>query len=82
MRVAEKRWGEVSIKKQGDGKNQFDGSRSFSIAKADHEYSIDQLETTLERIVNLTQFYDFVSISALLVEIERKGARDHASKTQ
>jgi hypothetical protein len=31
MKIAQKRWGEVTIKKQGDKKNKFDKTLSFSV---------------------------------------------------
>ena len=70
MRVAQKRWGEITIKKQGDGKNRFSKTRSFSIEDTLHEYDIDQLKRMLEMVVNLTQKYEF---KALMTKLSNKG---------
>jgi len=59
MKVAIKRWGEVTIKKQGDQKNQFDKTMSFSIQRTKHEYTIDQLKELFTLVVNLSERYPF-----------------------
>ena len=55
MRVTEKRWGEVTVKKQGQGKNRFDQTKSFSVEQSPFECDIDQLKELLKIVVNLTQ---------------------------
>lgn len=54
MKVADKRWGEVTIKKQGDGKNKFDNTKSFSIEQTDTNYTIEEYREILEITTNLT----------------------------
>lgn len=66
MRVLKKRWGEVSIKKQGAQKNQFDKTRSFSIVQTNPEYTIDALEDVLEMAVNLTEHYEYRQLIAIM----------------
>lgn len=41
MRATKKRWGEVTIKKQGEKKNSFDQTKSFSIEYSNYEYNIE-----------------------------------------
>ncbi len=62
MRVQNKRWGEVTIKKQGDRKNKFELTKSFSIELSAHECDIAQMKDLLETVVNLTQLYDFETL--------------------
>lgn len=59
MRVVDKRWGEVTIKKQGEEKNKFDKSKSFSIIKSKNEYTTEQLKEILQIATNLTDKYKF-----------------------
>lgn len=59
MRVADKRWGEVTIKKQGEEKNKFDLTKSFSIDRSKNEYSIEQLKEILQIATDLTDKYKF-----------------------
>jgi len=55
----------VSIKKQGEGKNQFDETRSFSIVQTRNHYGMDELKEILKLTVNLTEIYE-------AKELERK----------
>ena len=71
MRVAEKRWAEVSIKKQGEGKNKFDKSKSFSILKSKNEYSVDQLIEIYQLITNLTGDFEFEELKKILQNLNR-----------
>jgi hypothetical protein len=64
MRVMKRRWGEITIKKQGEGKNQFDQTRSFSIEQSPFECDIDQLRELSILLVELTQLYDFDTLRA------------------
>lgn len=68
MRVATKRWGEVTIKKQGEQKNQFDKTKSFSIQKTKHEYTTEQLKELFTLVVNLSEKYTFDDQKKILVE--------------
>ena len=62
MKVIRKRWGEVTVKKQGNHKNRFDCTKSFSIEQTPWEYDIGQLKDLLELVVDLTQHYDFEAL--------------------
>ena len=73
MRVCEKRWGEVTIKKQGQKKNDFDKTRSFSIEKTSYPYTVAQLRGLMVRVVNLTQVYSYSELSEIVSELERDG---------
>jgi hypothetical protein len=68
MRVSVKRWGELQIKKQGNGKNNFDSSRSFSIINTKNEYTLDELKTIYEIVTNLTEKYRYDELKKLLME--------------
>jgi len=59
MKVQKKRWGEVTIKKQGEGKNQFDTSKSFSIEQSQTSYNIDEYKEILEIVTDLTEKLSF-----------------------
>jgi len=71
MRVASKRWGEVTIKKQGEQKNQFDKTKSFSIQDTKHEYTVEQLHELFTMIVNLSERYPFNELKKILIKIKR-----------
>ena len=61
MRVQEKRWGEVTVKKQGTGKNNFDGSLSFSIEQTSTNYTLGEYLEILKistELTNKTNFRD------------------------
>jgi len=68
MKVANRRWGEVTIKKQGGKKNKFDQTKSFSIIKSDHEYSIEELKEVMELVVNLTEKYSYKELKNILIK--------------
>lgn len=72
MRVADKRWGEVIIRKQGAGKNKFDKSKSFSIIKSNNEYSIEQIQEIIQIATNLTDGYDFEKLKAILETVGKE----------
>ncbi|MDP2925200.1 MAG: hypothetical protein Q8N99_02395 [Nanoarchaeota archaeon] len=59
MKVQKKRWGEVTIKKQGEGKNQFDTSKSFSIEQSSTNYNIEEYKEILEIVTDLTEKLPF-----------------------
>jgi len=69
MRVADKRWGEVTIKKQGEEKNKFDKTKSFSIIKSKNEYTIEQLKEILEIVTDLTDKYEFGELRRILGDV-------------
>lgn len=68
MKVAIKRWGEVTIKKQGNHKNQFDNTKSFSIQRTKHEYTTEQLKELFTLVVNLSERYTFDNLRKKLIE--------------
>jgi hypothetical protein len=76
MRVAEKRWGEISIKQQGDRKNQFDKTRSFSLIQTDSHYDIDQLKVLLELLIALTEDYSAVELTQKLRRMKHKDGQE------
>jgi len=69
MRVANKRWGEVTIKKQGEEKNKFDKTKSFSIIKYKNEYTLEQLKKISEIVTNLTDNYTFEELRRILKDL-------------
>jgi len=69
MRVANKRWGEVTIKKQGEEKNKFDKTKSFSIIKYKNEYTLEQLKEIFEIVTNLTDNYTFEELRRILNDL-------------
>jgi len=70
MKVAKKRWGEVTIKKQGERKNIFDKTKSFSIIKTNYEYTIEELKEIFEIVIELTEKYKFQKMKEILNELE------------
>jgi hypothetical protein len=70
MRVANKRWGEVTIKKQGEEKNKFDKTKSFSIIKYKNEYTLEQLKEIFEIVTNLTDNYTFEELRRTLKNLK------------
>lgn len=72
MKILAKRWGEVTIKKQGEGKNKFDQTKSFSIEKTKYEYSIEELKTIFKMMVNLTQKYNYLEIKQIFSDLMEK----------
>jgi hypothetical protein len=70
MRVANKRWGEVTIKKQGEEKNRFDKTKSFSIIKSKNEYTLEQLKEIFEMVINLTDNYTFEELRRTLKNLK------------
>jgi len=70
MRVANKRWGEVTIKKQGEEKNKFDKTKSFSIIKYKNEYTLEQLKEIFEIVTNLSDNYTFEELRRTLKNLK------------
>jgi len=71
MRVATKRWGEVTVKKQGEMKNKFDKTTSFSIADSNNGYDIFKLKELFMIIVNLTDIYSFKELKTKLEKLNK-----------
>lgn len=66
MRVLQKRWGEVTIKKQGKKKNDFDKTKSFSIENVGYEYSIYEYWEILKLVTDLSQKMKYKKLRYLL----------------
>ena len=71
MKVANKRWGEVTIKQQGEKKNKFDQTKSFSIENSEYKYDIDQLKEIFIIVTNLTGKYKYLDLKKLLLELDK-----------
>ena len=69
MRVDTGRWGEVTLKKQGERKNKFDQTKSFSITNSNYNYSIEELKETFEITTNLTEKYTFKDLKKKLLNL-------------
>lgn len=65
MKVQEKRWGEITIKKQGEGKNNFDKTKSFSIEQTETNYTLEEYREILKLITNLTNKIPFSKLKSL-----------------
>ncbi len=73
MRVTKKRWGEVTVKKQGErGKNHFDKTRSFSIEEAGKNYSLEHYIDILKVVTDITQEMSYKELSKRLKAISIK----------
>ncbi len=73
MRVSKKRWGEVTVKRQGErGKNHFDKTRSFSIEEAGKNYSLDNYLDILKVVTDMTQEMSYKELSKRLRAISIK----------
>ena len=68
MRVDTGRWGEVTIKKQGEKKNKFDQTKSFSIINSNYKYSIEELEIIFKLVTNLTEKFEFNELKLKLLK--------------
>ena len=62
MKTSKPRWGEVTVKQQGEKKNRFDQTKSFSVDSTEKDYSIEEYVELLKLVTNLTQFYDFATL--------------------
>jgi len=70
MKVMKKRWGEVIIRKQGNGgKNHFDKSKSFSVQETKYNYTIEEYKELLEIITDLTESFEFKNLKMKLNKI-------------
>ena len=72
MRVDTGRWGEVTVKKQGEKKNNFDQTKSFSIINSNYNYSIEELKEIFEITTNLTEKYTFKDLKKELLNLFKK----------
>ncbi len=71
MKVDNGRWGEVTIKKQGEKKNKFDSTKSFSVINSEYEYSIEELKEIFEIATNLTEIYTFNDLKKELINLQQ-----------
>jgi hypothetical protein len=69
MKIPQKRWGEVTIKKQGDKKNKFDKTLSFSVEQTETNYTLEEYKEILEISTNLTQKIQFKKLKPLLLKL-------------
>ena len=68
MRVQKKRWGEITLKKQGEGKNNFDKTKSFSVEQTETNYSLEEYLEILKTATNLTNKIPFKELKELLTK--------------
>jgi hypothetical protein len=66
MRVVNRRWGEITIKQQGKGKNKFDKTKSFSIENSQYEYKIDELKDIFSIVTDLTEKFKYLELKNIL----------------
>lgn len=71
MKVSEKRWGEVTVKKQGKEKNDFDKTLSFSVEQTDTNYTIEEYREILKKVTNLTKDYHFEELLHKLDKLDK-----------
>jgi len=72
MRVATKRWGEVTIKKQGERKNKFDKTKSFSIDNSEYMYTIEELTEIFNIVTDLSEKHTFKELEGLLSNLKEE----------
>ena len=65
MKVAKPRWGEITVKKQGAGKNKFDRTKSFSIEQTSTNYTLEEYLEILKLSTNLTEKMGYAELKAL-----------------
>lgn len=66
MKVLERRWGEVTIKRQGEGKNKFDATKSFSISQTSTDYDLEEYLSILKIATSLTEKTKFDELKSKL----------------
>lgn len=72
MRVDTGRWGEVTIKRQGEKKNKFDQTKSFSITNSKYEYSIEELKEVFEITTDLTEDFKYEQLKNKLTKLKNE----------
>jgi hypothetical protein len=75
MRVATGRWGEVTIKKQGERKNNFDSTKSFSIDSSKYDYNIEEFRELFQLVVNISEHYSFEQVKEELLKLNSTGKK-------
>jgi len=68
MKVQKRRWGEVTIKKQGEGKNNFDKTKSFSIEQTQTNYTMEEYLEILQTATDLTNNISFKELKERLIK--------------
>jgi len=76
LRTLKKRWGEVRILRQGEKKNDFDKSKSFSIINNPYHYSLFEVKDILAELIDLTENYDYRSLKKILKDLNSKEAEN------
>jgi len=70
MKVQEKRWGEITIKKQGESKNKFDVTKSFSIEQTNTNYTMEEYLNILKISTDLTNKINFNKLKKLMIKLK------------
>jgi len=70
MKVQEKRWGEITVKKQGESKNKFDVTKSFSIGQTNTNYTIEEYLNILKISTDLTNKINFNKLKKLMIKLK------------
>ena len=60
------RWGEITLKKQGEGKNIFDKTKSFSIEQTETNYTMEEYLEVLKIATDLTNKISFKELKEIL----------------
>ncbi len=66
MKVQKRRWGEITLKKQGEGKNIFDKTKSFSIEQTETNYTMEEYLEVLKIATDLTNKISFKELKEIL----------------
>jgi len=69
MKVSEKRFAEVIIRKLGNKPNVFDKQKSFSIEQTEISYTIEEYKKLLEVTTNLSKKLSFKELTQKLSKI-------------
>ncbi len=62
------RWGEITIREQGSGKNNFIKTKSLSIVNSSKQYTVKQYRDLLLLGINLSEKYTFDDLEKILAE--------------
>ena len=66
MKVQKRRWGEITLKKQGEGKNIFDKTKSFSIEQTETNYTMEEYLEVLKIATDFTNKISFKELKEIL----------------
>lgn len=64
-----KREFEITIKKCGEKKNQFDKTKSFSVEKTNNKLGIEQIKDLCFKIIDLSQKYSYEELLKKLKDL-------------